>query len=1159
MLSLSATAQTLVNRAWVAQYGLPDTVAWSASTADGSGNLYTTGNTFVPGHGADVLLTRYDPEGNLLWQQTYDHQGQNDYGVAILQHANGELTVAAALHDATDSFDVGLLRYDGSGNLLWSYSYDYQGQYDVPTALAEDAQGNLYVCAASLGSSTDLDYLTLKVKEDGTFEWMQSYDFAAGRDVPVSLVVDGNHITVTGASEDSTGQWDFYTVMYDDNGTVMEEYRLDKPGIGFDEPAGIARDAAGNFYLTGRASDNGTEYYIQTVKLDASLNLVWEVAYNHSGQDGATGLGLDSQGNVYVCGYLAEPTGQELVLLKYDPNGNLLWDRTETSESGGPAAATHLHIDQEDQVFLTGYQAVNSQQRLYVAAFSSDGEKLWERSVEDGDYAGGEIITQGADAYVSAKSFSNGNYQYVAVKYAWYEDEVQVQLDSTSTPTHAKGEVLIRFHQSALRMPAMADRDRMFGRIEEFLVPQVISDMEAKLAMSLAGATIVKVFFRLSPYDSLSVTRLGDTIRIAPLWRTLRLKLPPSVAALRSSDPEQQVVDSLNTLPEHILYAEKDYVAFPTSQPDDSLYQDLQASLKPTPGFDTTSHINVEGAWAISVGSPTAKVGVYDDGIDFTHEDWDPTGSGGASTLADSKIEGGWDFTLHQAAGASSATEDGHGQKVAGIIGALRNNSIGVAGIAGGDLQMNSNTGCQIFDLQIRGIGSGFALAHHIADAIVEGSVWTPSFGYGLHVQNHSWRTIPGPGNDLPGLVQDAMEEVLRNGCVFVASRGNAGIDNEQYPATARDELVLCVGASGDNGERLDPASGNQRGSTAASSFGSGMDVLAPGARDMILTLQADTADAYTNFRHTSAAAPHVAGVAALMIDHILTTPGTPNPLAPEDVEQIIQRTAQDKGGPANIGYDDESGWGLLDATAALQAIEFPFFEVVHIPVDVNQPHVLTASFNKLHDNVPLILGVGIKQFSSGVYYGADIYQLQFLVDHGAYIPASWQVIDKWPLHGASEGWPTDANNITSIHNQIEFRPSFSAAPDTLRAYFIDMGSTWLPSNPYDARMRYTIYAQTNVSTQIQDRAISSAQVRVFPNPTSGELQVAYTGLPRGQYQVTVQNVLGQPVMRRALAVPHGAEKGQLTLDTRAWARGVYHLSLHHPNGLLHTAKVVVQ
>ena len=61
-------AQTLINQEWVSQYGLPDTITWSASTTDADGNLYTTGNTFVAGNGTDVLLTKYDPEGVLLWQ-----------------------------------------------------------------------------------------------------------------------------------------------------------------------------------------------------------------------------------------------------------------------------------------------------------------------------------------------------------------------------------------------------------------------------------------------------------------------------------------------------------------------------------------------------------------------------------------------------------------------------------------------------------------------------------------------------------------------------------------------------------------------------------------------------------------------------------------------------------------------------------------------------------------------------------------------------------------------------------------------------------------------------------------------------------------------------------------------------------------------------------
>jgi hypothetical protein len=399
-------AQVLVNQEWMTQYGLPDTIAWSASVTDPGGNLYTTGNTFVTGNNTDVLLTKYDSDGNLVWQQTYDYTGQNDYGIAIILHSDGDLTIAAAFYDTNKDFDIGLLHYNTNGTLLWSKNHDYDGEYDIPTSIAEDINGNIYISASSLGQTTDLDYLTLKFDGDGSLLWDKSYDFIGGRDVPVSLVVDNGEITVTGASEDSLGEWDFYTAMYSDNGTFLEESRLDKPGIGFDEPAGIVRDNSGNFYVTGRASDNGIDYYIQTVKLDAQLNILWEVTYSHTGQDGVTGLGLDSQGNVYVCGYLSDPVGQDFLLLKYDPNGLQIWDRIETTGEGGPTAATSLHISGDDVIYVTGYEAINTDQRLTVTAFDIDGQKLWEQNVDDGEYLGGEIITNGTECLCVRKKFS---------------------------------------------------------------------------------------------------------------------------------------------------------------------------------------------------------------------------------------------------------------------------------------------------------------------------------------------------------------------------------------------------------------------------------------------------------------------------------------------------------------------------------------------------------------------------------------------------------------------------------------------------------------------------------------------------------------------------------------------------------------------------------
>lgn len=1133
----SATAQTLVNREWVAQYGLPDTVAWSASTADGNGNLYTTGNTFVPGNGADVLLTKYDPEGNLLWQQTYDHQGQNDYGVAILHHANGELTVAAALHDATDSFDVGLLRYDGSGNLLWSYSYDYEGQYDVPTALAEDAQGNLYVCAASLGSSTDLDYLTLKVKEDGTFEWMQSYDFASGRDVPVSLVVDGNAITVTGASEDSSGQWDFYTVMYDDNGTVMEEYRLDKPGIGFDEPAGIARDAAGNFYLTGRASDNGSTYYIQTVKLDAQLNLVWEVSYTHSGQDGATGLGIDSQGNVYVCGYLAEPTGQDLILLKYNPNGNLLWDRSETSVGGGPAAATHLHINQEDQIFVTGYQAVNSQQRLYVAAFSSDGEKLWERSVEDGDYVGGEILTQGADAYVSAKSFSNGNYQYVAVKYSFYEREANWIFDANGDPLYAAHELIVRFDEDAVNHAAVdntiGSKRAEFGSLGYYLTPsaaQAVQDQlaplcgTASLMESSTGCpvTLLKVFRQLRTSDTTTISRLGETIPIPAFWATFVLRFPEGMDVAVAAD-------SLQALFPLVKYAHPNVAVELLSAPNDSLYGQ-QASLSPTVTYPD-GDINIEPAWQIETGKPFIKVGVFDTGIDWTHEDFGYNGT----SLSSSKVRG-WDFfTSSSILGDTMYAKylNDHGTEVAGIIGAIRNNDFGVAGVAGGDdtgLPSMADKGVSLYSLQIL---EPFAFVStnldYIADAIITSSIEDPSkdYGYGLHITNHSWRFddrfVEGNQNvftdDNIQVLTDAVHFTNRAKVTFVAARGNEGLEdngpsNPAYPAIIDDDWVLCVGGTGLDGGYKTINNGDN---WWAPSTGPEIDVAAPSTIELVWTTNLQSDMVYDDFNGTSAAAPHVAGVAALLMSYLNTASPSYNNLAPEDVEQILEMTATDTD---FAGYDTLTGYGRINAGAALELVKKPFRSLIHYGTDATFPFSRSISLHSTNQTIELqerYENAAGNWFLPG-QYKVDAYRVEAVVNHN--LTATDSIVAAWPRPSSSTVLPLYDGNMHLLARERVKLTNVTQSQATLEGFVYkvsNLAGTPLGWWPFDttaltnANLTYTLLLYNTLATSNEPSLdFEEATVEIAPNPTNDD-QLISISLPfSSQVKVELYDLSGR-------------------------------------------------
>src|SRR5690606_31309941 len=117
-----------------------------------------------------------------------------------------------------------------------------------------------------------------------------------------------------------------------------------------------------------------------------------------------------------------------------------------------------------------------------------------------------------------------------------------------------------------------------------------------------------KIFKRITTADSISISRLGDTVRLDDFWATLLITLP-------GTNNELNLVDSLNTIADSIVhYAELNYVIKKDDVPNDDLVTSEQASLIPTV-YHTDAHINVNEAWDIETGQWYAKVGVFDDPI----------------------------------------------------------------------------------------------------------------------------------------------------------------------------------------------------------------------------------------------------------------------------------------------------------------------------------------------------------------------------------------------------------------------------------------------------------------------------------------------------------------------------------------------------------------
>lgn len=480
-----------------------------------------------------------------------------------------------------------------------------------------------------------------------------------------------------------------------------------------------------------------------------------------------------------------------------------------------------------------------------------------------------------------------------------------------------------------------------------------------------------------------------------------------------------------------VEYAEPNYLAQATSlNPNDPYFTTNQWTL---------FKIKAPAAWEMNVGESSVIVAVLDTGVDYKHPD------------LEGKIINGYDFVNRD---SDAMDDNGHGTAVAGIIGACANNGIGVAGIT---------WACKIMAIKVAD-ATGYASYSNIASGI------TYATDYGARVIN-----ISIAGASPSSTLQSAVDYAYKRGCLVIASSGNNGTNTVYYPAACSN--AVAVGAT----DQYDQVA-------SFSNYGSALDFVSP--CNAYTTLRGG---GYGGFGGTSGSAPHVAGVAALII--------SANPTFNcAQVYELLKSGAEDLG---TVGWDEKSGWGRINAYNSLSTVTAPLQDTSPPTVAIISP----AAGSTISGTVTV---------SANAVDNSGVAKVEFFVD-GVSKAVTWGPFTwNWNTTSIANGLHTIgakaydiAGNATShainvnVSNSLSSTVVFSGSVSTK----VSKLHLWTANSTTDIKASLSWSGTAGLKLQLYD-----AQNTLIASSTSNTspATLCVTGLPVGEYKFKVSAESGK-------------------------------------------------
>ncbi len=373
---------------------------------DNVGNIYVTGFFGLTTNNGKLPLIKYNINGDTIWSSVFTTpDNSNTSGTQLLlddslniyisgryllkYKPSGELlysryyncTTNKMSFDSTNNFVYGgtnqngvpgcaILKCNRNGDSLWKKVYPFF--VEEVKGLAVDRQNNIIITSRVYsGSATDRDFLTIKFDTNGNILWYKTYhggDPTEGFDDPCGILLDSaDNIIVSGTSNGPAGGSNYYTVKYSPSGDVIWEARYP---LGASGSTDMEIDKNGNIYICGITGNNS----YSTLKYNSVGTLLWIQTVPGVSLPPDNSLTLDSAGNIYMaCSLASSEGGSGYQVVKYNSNGNLLWNVVYPGSGPGVFYSTDIAVDRSGNVFVTGEASGNAYDFLTIRINQTSG------------------------------------------------------------------------------------------------------------------------------------------------------------------------------------------------------------------------------------------------------------------------------------------------------------------------------------------------------------------------------------------------------------------------------------------------------------------------------------------------------------------------------------------------------------------------------------------------------------------------------------------------------------------------------------------------------------------------------------------------------------------------------------------------------------------